>query len=252
MRLLSIGILLLVLATPVLAEYYELRVYHLADAADEARVDAYLKDALLPALHRQGIAAVGVFKPVDSDTVNDNRIYVLIPHATLEAFELSKTKLFNDQQYRNAAKDFIDAPHTDPPYRRMEVTLMKAFYRMPALAVPKLDAPKSQRIYELRSYEGATEAKFLNKVEMFNEGSELVIFDKLQFNAVFYAHVLSGAQMPNLLYMTSFENMQERDKHWQAFNADPDWRTLRAKPEYQNNVSKANIYLLKGVDYSDI
>jgi hypothetical protein len=33
---------------------------------------------------------------------------------------------------------------------------------------------------------------------------------------VFYAEVLSGLRMPNLMYMTSFENKEDRDAHWKT------------------------------------
>ena len=38
---------------------------------------------------------------------------------------------------------------------------------------------------------------------------------------MFYASVLAGARMPNLMYMTTFENQAERDAHWKTFGDDP-------------------------------
>jgi hypothetical protein len=54
-----------------------------------------------------------------------------------------------------------------------------------------------------------SEKKYWKKVEMFNEGGEIDLFSRLNFNAVFYAEVISGPTMPNLMYMTSFENMED-------------------------------------------
>lgn len=88
-------------------------------------------------------------------------------------------------------------------------------------------------------------------LKMFNQGDEISIFDRLGFNAVFYAEVLSGSRMPNLMYMTAFNNKADRDEHWEAFNNDPAWKKLRAMEEYQHNVSKADIILLNPTDYSD-
>lgn len=78
------------------------------------------------------------------------------------------------------------------------------------------------------------------------------IFDKLGFNPVFYGEVLAGSRMPNLMYMTTFSNKASRDEHWKAFVDDSDWKKLSALPEYQNNVSHADIFLLFPTDYSDI
>ena len=73
---------------------------------------------------------------------------------------------------------------------------------------------------------------------MFNKGNEIALFNRLGFNAVFYGEVLVGSKMPNLMYMTSFENRASRDAHWKAFSEDPEWKKLSAMSEYKNNVSK--------------
>ena len=48
------------------------------------------------------------------------------------------------------------------------------------MKLPKLRAAKNERIYELRSYESATEKIFANKVHMFNEGGEIDLFKRLK------------------------------------------------------------------------
>ena len=121
----------------------------------------------------------------------------------------------------------------------------------PFLILPKLTGPKSERVYELRSYESPTEKIFINKVHMFNEGGEIALFKQLNFNAIFYSSVIAGSRMPNLMYMTSFENMADRDAHWKSFSAAPEWKKLSSMPEYQNNVSKNTIVFLRPTAYSD-
>jgi hypothetical protein len=85
---------------------------------------------------------------------------------------------------------------------------------------------------------------------MFNKG-EVDLFERLGFNALFYARVLSGSRMPNLMYMTCFDNKAGRDEHWKAFSNDAVWKQLSAMPEYAHNVSKSNIFFLQPVAYSD-
>ena len=46
-------------------DYYAIKIYHLKDQSQAERVEKYLKDAYLPAMHRAGIKTVGVFKPID-------------------------------------------------------------------------------------------------------------------------------------------------------------------------------------------
>ena len=86
---------------------------------------------------------------------------------------------------------------------------------------------------------------------MFNAGGEIKLFDRLGFNAVFYAEVISGSKMPNLMYMTTFSDMSSRDTLWKAFFAAPEWEALKAMPKYENNVSHADIIFLFPTEYSD-
>ena len=237
---------------PPKQEFYEIKVYYLKDKAQEDRVHAYLKNAYLPALNRAGVKKVGVFVPVPTDTAAGKRIYVFTPLTSLnQTLELA-AKLDKDKQYATAGADYINAAYNDAPYKRMEVILLQAFSHMPMFKAPNHKTPPSERIYELRSYEGHTEKIYKNKVKMFNEGGETKIFDKLGFNAVFYGEVLAGSRMPNLMYMTSFENKASRDAHWKAFSADPDWKVLSGKAEFKNNVSKNTQYFLHPTDYSGI
>lgn len=232
-------------------EFYAIRVYHLKDKAQEERLDAYLKSALLPGLHKAGIKQVGVFKPVGMDTVSDKRVYVFMPIKSLSDVMKVDEKLSKDASYASAGSDYINTAFNSPVYQRMEIILLEAFDMMPKMATPKLNGNRSERIYELRSYESASEKIHVNKVEMFNVGGEVKLFNRLGFNAVFYARVIAGSHMPNLMYMTTFENRAIRDEHWKAFSADAEWKTLSARQEYKNNVSRNDTQFLFPTDYSD-
>jgi len=160
-------------------------------------------------------------------------------------------QLNNDSKYTLAAADFLNADYKNPPYTRKEIIITKAFPLAPEMQMPNLKAPKPDRVYELRSYESATEQKFQNKVKMFNDGDEIGIFKRLNFNPVFYSEVVAGSKMPNLMYMTSFENRADRDAHWKSFGSDSAWKKLSAMTEYQNNVSHIDINFLHPTEYSD-
>lgn len=233
------------------SSYYTLQVYHLTTTDQINLVENFLKSAYLPALHRAGIATVGVFKPVANDTATDKKVIVFTPYASLQQFEKTTQQLRSDITLEQLAPAYVNAPYNSPPYTRYETILLQAFKDMPAAEVPRLTSAKAARIYELRSYEGPTEKLYQNKVHMFNEGGEVPLFKRLNFNAVFYASVLAGARMPNLMYMTSFENMADREAHWKSFGDDPEWKTLSKKPEYQNNVSHIDITFLTPTEYSD-
>jgi hypothetical protein len=233
-------------------EYFEIRIYQVVQKAQEDRVDAYLKDVYIPALHRAGIMNVGVFKPVKTDTASFGKlIYVFAPFRTVDQFLQLPLVLNNDKVYLEAAKSFKDAVYNDPPYKRFESILLKAFINMPQFRAPKFATAHADRIYEFRSYESATEAKALKKMEMFNQGGEIKLFERLNFNAAFFGEVIIGSHMPNLMYMTTFENLASREAHWKTFQADPEWLKLKAMPEFLNTVSKNNTLFLFPTDYSD-
>jgi hypothetical protein len=230
--------------------YYQLKIYHLKTQAQEDRLDQYLQNAYIPALHRMGVKNVGVFKPVAGDTLG-KRVYVLTPFRTWDQLEGVEAKLMVDQQYITDGKDYIDAQYNDAIYTRLETIVLRAFPKMPEPAVPELSANKTDRIYELRSYESPTEKYNVNKVKMFNDGDEVALFKRLGFNAVFYSEVIAGSHMPNLMYMITFNSMADHDKLWKAFGSDPYWKTLSAKPEYQNNVNHIDAIFLHPTAYSD-
>jgi hypothetical protein len=239
-------------AGPEKQQYYEIKIYHIADKMQEGKVDAYLKDAYLPALHRNGIPVVGVFKPVEADTAFVGKlIYVFIPFKTADQFMQLPGLLMKDKVFTNTGKSFADAPFNEPPYNRYECIFLKAFKNFPLFVAPKFSNSPSERIYELRSYESATDAKAIKKIEMFNQGGEIDIFNKLEFNPVFWGEVLVGSHMPNLMYMTTFSDMKSHDDHWSAFGKTEEWKKLSGMDEFKNTVSKANPYLLHPTSYSD-
>lgn len=233
-------------------QYYEIRIYTISGAAQEGMVDAYLKNAYLPALHRAGISKVGVFKPVETDTAAyGKQIFVFIPFKTMEQYAELPAVLGKDKAFAEAGKSFIDAPFDNPPYERHQSILLKAFLYMPEFVAPGYTNPVTERIYELRSYESATEAKAAKKIDMFNQGGEIALFEKLKFNAVFYGEALAGNQKPNLMYMTTFSDMKSHDEHWKAFGATEEWKKLSGLEEYKNTVSKIHVNLLHPASYSD-
>jgi hypothetical protein len=233
-------------------EFFELRTYYYTKAEQESGLDNFLQNALIPALHRQGIRKVGVFKPIANDTAAIKKIYVFIPHDNMKEFSRVAGKLEKDKVYQSAGSAYIHASYQSPMYQRMEVSLLEPFSHMRESRKPALKGAVSERVYELRSYESHTEKIHGNKVHMFNEGGEVALFERLGFNAIFYGHVVAGCTMPNLVYMTSFENMEERNAHWKTFGADPEWKKLSSLPEYQNNVSKNVTTLCRATAYSDL
>lgn len=232
-------------------DFYELRIYHIENAEQEGMLDDYLANAFIPAAHKHGIAKVGVFKPIDSQPNAGKAVYLFVPFKSLDDYVALEAKLAKDQTYQAAGSAYINASHTKPPYKRIETSLLQAMTGQPKFAESKLTNAKKDRVYELRSYEGATERLYKQKVKMFNSG-EMDIFEKLNCSPIFYGETIAGANMPNLVYMTTHENIDIRNEHWKQFGSDPDWAAMKDLPEYANTVSRNDTKLLYPAEYSDL
>lgn len=232
-------------------EYYQLKVYTFDTDNQVIVTDRYLKEAYLPGIKRLGINNIGVFKLRLNDTDTIQKTFVLTPFSSIEQLIELEDRLNHDEQYLTAGSDYLNASYNQAPYRKIESTIMLAFQDFPAIRPSKLNNLRSERIYELRSYGSPTEAYYKNKVEMFNDGGEIKLFDRLEFNSVFYGEVVSGSEMPNLMYMTTFSDQESRDNHWRDFVDSPEWKEMDAIPKYKNNVSKFDIIFLFPTEYSD-
>ncbi|MFM1754370.1 MAG: hypothetical protein RLZZ236_1309 [Bacteroidota bacterium] len=232
-------------------EFYQIKTYNLKSNAQLNVTENFLKEAYLPALKRIGIQSVGVFKPKTFSLDSITKLIIVIPFKSPKQFFELDQKLAKDRVYLQAGSDYINAKYNQAPYERIESVLLTAFSNHPFLTLPKLESPRSGRIYELRSYESATEAIYNTKVDMFIGGEESKIFDRLEFNPVFYGEVVSGGKMPNLMYLTTFANQESRDAHWKAFVDSPEWKALLKMDKYKNTISHMDILFLYPTDYSD-
>ncbi|HJY21541.1 MAG TPA: NIPSNAP family protein [Hanamia sp.] len=240
-----------VYGTKIQQEFYQIKIYHLKSNDQVALVDQYLKDAYLPALHRLSIKNIGVFKPIANDTSSVKFIYVLIPFQSSEAWMNLDKRLTKDIAYMAAAKSFIEAPSDKAPYERMESILLDAFSGQGHLLIPS--TKNAERVFELRSYESPTLHLAEKKMDMFNSHGEIQIFNRLKFNPVFYAKVVSGSRMPNFMYMPIFESVEHRNAQWKVFGNDPKWKEISTDPVNENKVSVNRIesILMHSTDYSD-
>jgi hypothetical protein len=232
-------------------EFYQLRRYYLSNGPQTKHCDAFLRDALLPALNRLGITPVGVFNlTVGPETPS---LYVLMPCLSAERLLMVESSLAQDQEYRRIGADFLNAPANEPAYQRMESSLLQAFEKMPRLVVPAATAAHGPRVFELRTYESPSDQDHKRKVEMMQSG-EGEIFDKAGFWQVFYGDTLVGRRLPNLTYMLGFESLAEREQKWAAFAASPEWKSLSSQPRYafESIVSNITNLILTPTAYSQI
>ena len=239
------------MAQPKASRYFQLTVYGYTNKAQEQVLEQYLQQAFVPTAHALGFSSVGVFTAIANDTAAAKKLYVLLAEKSAEALLQLPEKMLQHKPYVTQAGNWLNHEQQQTAYSRKENILLKAFSFSEGLALPNLSGPRNERIYELRSYESSTEALYRNKLHMFNEGDEIGLFKRLHFNAIFYGDVIVGSHMPNLMYITSFNNMADRKEHWKQFGTDPQWKTLSSMPFYKDNVSHIDISFLRPTAYSD-
>jgi hypothetical protein len=231
--------------------YYELRRYQLSSGPQKKLCDDFFQNALIPAANRVGITSVGVFNlAIGPETPT---MYVLLPSASLETLASAEARLAQDAEYMKTGAPFLNAPATAPAFNRIDSSLMIAFEKIPTITLPAATATNAARVFELRTYESATDQDHKRKVEMMQSGEE-AIFAKAGFSQVFYGDTLVGPRLPNLTYMLSYESAAVRDKLWSAFANAPEWKAMQALPRYafESIVSNITNVILTPAPYSQI
>lgn len=233
-------------------EYYLVKVYHCTSQKQIDRVEEHVGTQIKPFLRKNKVPVLGVFIPVTNDTAVDKKLMVWVPLANLDLLGSIEHAFGATDPFGSDPLIHLDSFQNTSPYTRIESMLASAFKLHPQHSTSKTYEKSPDNIFEFRSYESSTEDLHLRKVHMFNEGGEIDLFKRLGFNAVFYARVIVGARMPNLIYMTSFKDMASRNEHWNAFRDDPQWKQLSPMPKYASTVSRNETILMKPSKYSDL
>lgn len=230
-------------------QYIELRRYHLLPGAKQRAFTSFVGDVAIPAMNRAGVGKVGAFSVVYGE--NAPSLLLVLTHQTVDSVVSLRDRLASDAEYMRAGAAIIEAPLSDPPYIRVESTLLRAMEAMPVVEPSAGAAAKTPRIFELRTYESHSDHAALNKLKMFNSG-EVPIFRKAGLTPVFFGETLVGERMPSLNYMLTFADMAARDAAWAAFSKDPDWKTLSSDPQYRENTSAISDIILRPTAYSQL
>ncbi|HEX7942424.1 MAG TPA: NIPSNAP family protein [Gemmatimonadaceae bacterium] len=230
-------------------QFIELRRYHLLPGAKQRAFGTYLQDAAIPAMNRAGVGKVGAFTVVYGE--NAPSLLLVLAHPSLDSVVSLRERMAADAEYLRAGAAFLDAPMSEPPFVRVESTLLRAIEAMPTLEPSAAVGSTTPRIYELRTYESHNDKAALNKLKMFNAG-EVPIFRRTGLTPVFFGETVIGANTPSLNYMLTFPDMAARDAAWSAFSKDPDWKTLSGDPQYKENVSAITDIILRPTPFSQI
>ncbi len=219
-------------------QYYELRKYQLRSGSQSQATAKYVAQALIPALNRMGIEPVGAFNlNIGPETP---ALYLLLPSAEVGTLANAELRLREDEQFLAAAAPFWNAPENSPAFERLECTLLIALPGWPQLVLPPPTAHKGERIFQLRTYQSASNRDHMVKMKMFESG-EFEVFERSGFWPVFFGDALIGPRLPRVTYMVSFKELEQLNKLWKAFFSDPQWKKLTAMPEFNFEPTVSNV-----------
>jgi hypothetical protein len=219
-------------------ELYELRIVKLRIGAQPKLAGDFYGKAWIPAVRKLGAGPVGVFNLVFGPETPT--LYVLTTWPTFAAYERATQRLAAElaADQSPAARAYLDAPGTQPPFQRMDVQLLRAFDTFPKLVAPE----KKARVLELRTYESPTEAGHARKMEMFGPKlGELEIFRRVGLDPVFFGRALTGPRLPSFTYGLVFADLAAREAAWAKFGPDPEWQKLRQLPGFADAEIMTNV-----------
>ncbi|MGI8745061.1 MAG: NIPSNAP family protein [Bryobacteraceae bacterium] len=238
-------------AEPARRSIVELRYLRMRNttANQMQRTTDFLSKGAVPALERAGIGPLGFFTSVIGE--ESPYILALATFPSLADMETAREKEAQDRDYQKARDAYNAMPGLG--YARLESSLLRCFESMPRPEVLPPDPKRPPRIFELRMYESDNGSTLSRKIKMFNEG-EIAIFKRLGMRPVFFGETIVGRNMPNLVYMLSFDGLAARESAWRAFSDDPEWKQLRSKAgnsdaEIVSNISNA---ILRPLPFSQI
>jgi hypothetical protein len=227
---------------------YSLFYFYMRNGTQVERTTAYLRDTFAPAAKRAGLTT-GFFSPVIG--ARAPLILSIACYPGWGGIEAVHFKFAEDTEFQKG----WDAYNAigDPAYDRMEVQMLYAFDKFPAIDIPPTEGRRAARIFELRTYESPSEKAGARKIKMFEDG-EAAIFKRLGMAPVFFGRAVAGPRMPSLSYMLSFDDLAARDRLWRAFGSDPEWQKLRATPGLSDAEIVSNITntILRPLPFSPI
>ncbi len=194
------------------------------------------------------IRSLGVFTAVMAPKLQTTM--VLTGFASAQDMATAAASIEADPGYQKAHAEFESG--AEPPFDSAQRVLLQATSFSPEIAAPA-EKPKTPRYFELRIYHSPT----LRQLAMVHErfaGPEIRIFHRSGVHPILYADTIIGPELPNLTYLIPFASLEDREKAWDAFNADPEWVKVRAESIARGGqiVDYNNISLWRATAYSPI
>lgn len=220
-------------------QYIEVRFIHMRNSHtfQPKRLIRFLENHHLPMTKRNDFGPVGYFNVTMG--ADQPMLMMILTYDSLEDMEAKMEQKLSDKPWMSAADEI--GSMAEPPFVRVESSLLRAFDGMPRLEIPSSpDDPKLPRLFDLRIYQAETFRDVREKINMFNKG-EIALFRKVGINPVFFGQAIIGSKLPNLTYMVWYEDLEARQIAWEKFLASPEWKAMSSRKEWANEEIVSNI-----------
>jgi hypothetical protein len=228
--------------------FYLMENYYLRHSTQLPRINEFMSQGMLPASSKFHSGPKIFLEALVAAHLP--QFVVIYGLESLDELSSMRAKLRQDSTFQKALAAWENGP--EPPYEHFSHTLLKATdYSTDISTAPVKAGPP--RIFELRVYHSPT-WKQLTALHQRFAGPEIKIFHRVGVHPILYTETVIGANMPNLTYLTPFENLAAREKAWDAFGADPEWIKVRKESiDAHGQISSViQITLLKATAYSPV
>jgi hypothetical protein len=229
------------------SRYFLLETYFLRNSTQLPRLHEFVSQGLLPALTKVHAGPKLFLEALVS--AHMPKYVAITGFSSIEEVTGLRATLAKDPAYRKAFAAWENGP--EPPYEHYTQTLLRATdYCPPVEPSARRDKP---RVFELRVYHSPTWRQLAALHERF-AGPEIKIFHRVGIHPLLYTETAIGPNMPNLTYLTPFEDLAAREKAWDRFASDPEWVKVRKESvDRHGQISSViEITLLRSSPYSPI
>jgi len=239
--------------TPAKYEYFEVRKQTVRPEKLQRLID-YANEVMIPGLKRIGIAPFGymIDDPQLSRSENTELrdVYAFIQYRSMDECMGLRARFAQETDLIAKYQESRQGTSSqNPNFLSMDRTLLRFFDSVPRFEVPTQAA---DRVFELRIYRSFDSERNTAKIKMFEEGGEIDIFRKCGINPVFFGNAVFGTFLPNITYMTGYENAAALTKAWDTFRAHPDWLKLKDDPAYADTATEIKRICLRPLPGSQI
>lgn len=227
--------------------YYEFRFHRMTQGDRPRRLHEFFRQHVLPLIQKHKLGPAGFFDvALGPDTP---AVVSMLTFSSLAEREEIGPRVMTDPDFQKALAELESA--AEPPIIGIDSFLIRATPYSPPVAAAA--AEQKPRLLELRIYHSPTQRQLAALHERFG-GPEIKIFHRTGVHPVLYGDMVIGRDMPNLVYLTPFENLAAREKAWAAFGADPEWQKVREESIKKSGqiVSNVSVIMLRAAPYSPI